>query len=117
MIYFFKNSGLYISNFILYVELINSIPPSHIMHQVPFSSGSPRYHHRERDNLRHARSRAVCWSFSPRLSYRKISRAPPLLTHVGTGAGSVVVDFLYPSVDNDQHLPQWPESGGAETRS
>lgn len=33
------------------------------------------------------------------------------------GAGSVVVDFLYPPVDNDQHLPQWPESGGAETRS
>lgn len=93
------------------------------MHRVPFS---PRYHHRERDNLRHARvsghGRVSLRDYPTEKSLARSS--PPLLTSPspavrtsGYGAGSVVVDFLYPPVDNDQHLPQWPESGVVETRS
>lgn len=92
------------------------------MRRVPFS---PRYHHRKRDNLRHARSRATVEFLSAIILPKNLSHSsPPLLTSPspavrtsGYGAGSVVVDFLYPPVDNDQHLPQWPESDVVETRS
>jgi len=71
--------------------------------------------YRERDNLERWRGRGRSFS-TARLSYRKISRALlPLLPRARACArvrvcagqsGPVVVDFLCPPVDNDQHLPQ-----------
>jgi len=100
----------FLNYFLIYVKLINSIP---------FSPQKQEY----RSPVRHviiiasviicaARGRGRC-SFSAIILPKNLSRSS---SSPRTHTGPVVVDFLCPPVDNDQHLPQWQRAAG-QTRS